>query len=114
MKIVVAAALLGAFSLSGCETGFTEDISRVSQIMSVLPKAADRVGIYSLREIRGSILVQYFPHQVRDTEILGRLGRYCARKGGVPRHSSSPTVASQTTLSDGRVVATRTFVAQCV
>ncbi len=114
MKSVLTAAFLGIFALSACESGASNTITRVSQTLSILPKAADRVGIYSAREIRGSILVQYFPGQVRESEILQRLKPYCARKGGgTPRHSSNPTVRSEATLANGSVISTRTFVAQC-
>ena len=81
-------------------------------MLPILPKAADREGIYILRDIRGSILVQYFPGQVRESQIMARLTTYCARKGGVPRRSGD-NIGSQAKLPDGRIVSTRSIVVQC-
>ena len=113
MKSVLCAALVSVVTLVGCEATSLGDLSRVSNNISILPKAADREGIYTVRDIRGSILVQYFPGQVRESEILRRLTQYCARSGGTPRRGSSATVRSEATLSNGSVVPTRSFVVQC-
>ena len=114
MKTVLSTALLSLFLLVGCESFSTADLTRVSNNISILPKAADREGIYTIRDIRGSILVQYFPGQVSESEILRRLTNYCARSNaGSPQRGSSATIRSEATLPDGNVVSTRSFVVQC-
>ena len=113
MKTILSTALLSLFLLVGCESFSTADLTRVSNNISILPKAADREGIYTIRDIRGSILVQYFPGQVSESEIVRRLTNYCARSNATPRRGSSATIRSEATLPDGSVVSTRSFVVQC-
>ncbi len=113
MKSVLTATFLGLFTLSACTTGATGELTRVSRMMSVLPKAADREGIYNLLEVGESLLVQYFPGQVSERTILSRLTNYCARKGGVPKKNGRPTINSEATLADGTTVPTRSFIVKC-
>ncbi len=113
MKSVLTATFLGLFTLSACTTGTINEFTRVSRMMPVLPKAADREGIYTMLEVRGSLLVQYFPGQVSERTILSRLTNFCARKGGIPQKNGRPTIRSEATMADGTTAPTRSFIVVC-
>lgn len=117
-NLISPAAFFLLFAVAGCSvTPEQAQVNRDNRLANQFPAAADRFGMHTVFGDRLSDLtVSYYPDRVSESEVLRRMGGFCARNGAgsfATIKERLPNLTRTTPLGDGSEILVQAFRIRC-